>query len=119
MIKTARFLFLFPLDVCSVNMKSAIRNSQCTILISALLFALCSIAEAQQPVKAPTVGLLVGGSASSDAVRVEAFRQALRQLGYVDAKNCWVYCGSDKPLQCGSFSGCCPTSWQSLHCPQM
>jgi len=40
-----------------------------------------------QPTKIPRVGLLVGGSASSDAVRIESFRQGLRELGYVDGKN--------------------------------
>ncbi len=55
--------------------------------LGTLLFALCGPTGAQQPVKAPTIGLLVGGSASSDAVRIEAFRQGLRELGYVDAKN--------------------------------
>jgi len=55
--------------------------------LGSLLFALCGSTGAQQPVKAPTIGLLVGGSASSDAVRIEAFRQGLRELGYVDAKN--------------------------------
>ena len=43
--------------------------------------------EAQQAKKTPTVGVLVGGSASSDAVRIEALRQGLRQLGYVETNN--------------------------------
>jgi putative ABC transport system substrate-binding protein len=52
-----------------------------TILLTAAL-----VAEAQQT-KLPRVGLLVGGSASSDAIRIEAFRQGLRELGYVEGKN--------------------------------
>src|SRR5215470_15213356 len=44
-------------------------------------------AEAQQSGKVPRIGLLVGGSASSDAARIEAFRQGLRDLGYIEGKN--------------------------------
>jgi len=54
--------------------------------LCALLFALCRPAQAQQT-KHPRVGLLVGGSASSDAIRIEAFRQGLRELGYLEGKN--------------------------------
>jgi ABC-type uncharacterized transport system substrate-binding protein len=35
----------------------------------------------------PRIGVLVGGSASSDSARIEAFRQGLRDLGYVEGKN--------------------------------
>jgi putative tryptophan/tyrosine transport system substrate-binding protein len=44
-------------------------------------------AEAQQPGKVPRIGLLVSGSVSSHKSRVEAFRQGLRDLGYVERKN--------------------------------
>jgi putative ABC transport system substrate-binding protein len=44
-------------------------------------------AEAQQPKKVPHVGVLAGGSAVSDAARIEALRQGLRELGYVEGKN--------------------------------
>jgi putative ABC transport system substrate-binding protein len=43
-------------------------------------------AAAQQPTKIPRIGFL-GGSLSATATRVEAFRQGLRELGYVEAKN--------------------------------
>jgi len=43
-------------------------------------------AGAQQAEKIPRIGILVGGSASSDSVRIEAFRQGLRELGYVEGK---------------------------------
>jgi ABC-type uncharacterized transport system substrate-binding protein len=43
-------------------------------------------AEAQQAEKTPRIGILVGGSASSDSGRIEAFRQGLRELGYVEGK---------------------------------
>jgi len=45
------------------------------------------VAEAQQSNKMPRIGLLGGGSASSNAVRYEAFRQGLRELGYVEGQS--------------------------------
>jgi putative ABC transport system substrate-binding protein len=50
-----------------------------------MLFALCPSAEAQQPTKVPRIGRLGGGTLSS--ARIDAFRQALRELGYVEGKN--------------------------------
>jgi len=44
-------------------------------------------AEAQQPTKIPRIGYLGGGSPSSNPARIEAFRQGLRELGYVEGKN--------------------------------
>jgi len=43
--------------------------------------------EAQQPKKVAKIGYLVAGSASSISIYVEAFRKALRELGYVEGKN--------------------------------
>jgi putative ABC transport system substrate-binding protein len=43
-------------------------------------------AEAQQPTKIPRIGFL-GDSASTNPARNEAFRQGLRDLGYVEGKN--------------------------------
>ena len=55
------------------------------IALSALLCALCFSAEAQ-PKKVPRIGYL-SSSASTDSGRPEAFRQGLRELGYVEGKN--------------------------------
>src|SRR5437016_1405685 len=59
-----------------------------------ILFALCSLllapssaSEAQQPTKIPRIGYLTVASLSSNVARVEAFRQGLRELGYVEGKN--------------------------------
>jgi putative ABC transport system substrate-binding protein len=52
-----------------------------------MLFALCSSAEAQQPTKIPRIGYLALGSPSGNPFRIEAFRQGLRELGYVEGKN--------------------------------
>ena len=55
--------------------------------LSVLLFALCSSAEAQQPAKIPRIGILIASSAFSFSARIDAFRQRLRELGYVEGKN--------------------------------
>jgi putative ABC transport system substrate-binding protein len=58
-------------------------------LLGAMLFALCSSVQAQQPAKVPRIGFLAAASLSSSsmAVRTEAFRQGLSALGYVEGKN--------------------------------
>jgi ABC-type uncharacterized transport system substrate-binding protein len=53
----------------------------------ALLFALCVPAEAQQGNKVPRIGYLSAPPLSASAARNEAFRQGLRELGYVEGKN--------------------------------
>ena len=44
-------------------------------------------AQAQQPAKVPRIGYLGGTSPAAYAGRIEAFRQGLRELGYVEGKN--------------------------------
>jgi putative ABC transport system substrate-binding protein len=55
--------------------------------LGTLLFALCMSADAQQPKNVPRIGFLGFTSLSGIAARIEAFRQGLRELGYVDGKN--------------------------------
>jgi ABC-type uncharacterized transport system substrate-binding protein len=55
--------------------------------LCAMLLALCVSAEAQQPTKIPWIGFLGVSSASTLAARIEAFRQGLRELGYVEGKS--------------------------------
>ena len=55
--------------------------------LSALLFALCLSAEAQQAEKVPRIGFLGSGSSTSMSSRTDSFRQGLRELGYVEGKN--------------------------------
>ncbi len=57
------------------------------LALGALLFALCFPVEAQQPTKIPRIAYLAGSSPSAIAARTEAFRQRLRELGYVEGKN--------------------------------
>src|SRR5262245_16732113 len=57
------------------------------VALFVLHLALGFPAEAQQPKKIPRVGLLTGAPLSSQSARNEAFRQGLRELGYVEGKN--------------------------------
>jgi len=43
--------------------------------------------EAQQPKKVPRIGYLTADSLSDSSTRTEAFRQGLRELGYIEGKN--------------------------------
>ena len=53
----------------------------------AMLLALCSTSEAQQPTKIPRIGYLTGATPEGQAARIEAFRQGLRELGYIEGNN--------------------------------
>jgi putative tryptophan/tyrosine transport system substrate-binding protein len=55
--------------------------------LCAMLFALSSSADAQQPTKISRIGFLGASSASTLAARIEALRQGLRELGYVEGKS--------------------------------
>ena len=62
-------------------------------IVKVLGFAFCAILFALSPdtmaqvTKIPIVGFLVPGSRLGFAARVEAFRQGLRELGYLEGKN--------------------------------
>jgi putative ABC transport system substrate-binding protein len=57
------------------------------VALCALLLALSYSAEAQQKKKVQRIGLLSSGSPSSTKEGVEAFRQRLHELGYVEGQN--------------------------------
>src|SRR4030095_10308578 len=63
------------------------RRKYLGLALSAMLFALSMSANAQQAKKVPRIGWLTGATLSSNALRTEAFRRGLRELGYVDGKN--------------------------------
>jgi putative ABC transport system substrate-binding protein len=52
----------------------------------AFTFSLLSHAEAQQLARVPRIGFLIASSPSAMAPRLDAFRQGLRELGYVEGK---------------------------------
>jgi putative tryptophan/tyrosine transport system substrate-binding protein len=57
------------------------------LALCALPFALCTLTEAQQPKKVPRIAYLAASPASANAGRLEAFRQGLREIGYVEGEN--------------------------------
>ena len=74
------------------------RKFICSVL-GAMLLALSFPAEAQQPKKVPRIGFFFGASASSNTDRTEAFRQGLRDLGYIEGKNILIeYRYADRKL---------------------
>src|SRR5882724_11657847 len=58
-----------------------------SILFVVLPLAVAVIAEAQQAKKVPRIGFLGAAYPSTNAARIEAFRQGLRALEYVEGKN--------------------------------
>ena len=61
------------------------------LALSAMLYALCSSAQAQQPAKIPRIGFLSGsGDPNTPGFQIEAFRRGLQELGYIEGKNILV-----------------------------
>ena len=63
------------------------KSARPSILVAAILLAVAAIVQAQQQTKNPRIGYLTGAPLSAIAARMEAFRQGLRALGYVEGKN--------------------------------
>ena len=55
--------------------------------LTAVILVSVHLAEAQQPAKIPRIGYLTASSLSVNPARIEAFRQGLRELGYIEGKN--------------------------------
>jgi len=62
-------------------------NKKSLWLFAVLVLASIQLAEAQQPKKVPRIGYLAAASASANPARIEAFKQGLRELGYMEGKN--------------------------------
>ena len=56
-------------------------------LLVGLTLASVHLADAQQPTKVSRIGYLTGTTPDGQLDRIEAFRQGLRELGYVEGKN--------------------------------
>jgi len=71
------------------NRKSAIQNRKLVAILAIVVgLTVCGArAEAQQAGKIPRIGFLDGTSASGTAVFVDAFRQELSKLGWIEGKN--------------------------------
>ena len=79
-------------DECQVSgdqwIEADMKKTIVGLALSAMLFALCWPAEAQQATKVPHIGfLLVSGDPNTPPPWVDAFRQGLRELGYTEGKN--------------------------------
>ena len=57
------------------------------LLLAMFVLATAPCAQAQQAARIPVIGRLGASSPSAEAARVEAFRQGLRELGYIEGKN--------------------------------
>ena len=58
------------------------------LVVTLVTLASCgAVATAQQPAKIPRIGFQLDSSPSAVSARLEAFRQGLRELGYVEGKN--------------------------------
>ena len=80
-------------------------RSLCAAVFLALCFMLlapCFPAAAQQPAGIPRIEIVVPASASSFSAWVEAFRQRLRELGYVEGKTFLL----STDMQKGNANGC-------------
>ena len=63
------------------------RKTIFSLAVGGLLLALGFPTEAQQAKKVPRIGYLSSTSPSAGASRIEAFRQGLRDLGYIEGEN--------------------------------
>src|SRR5262249_14103235 len=79
----------FPLKSLSDNRKSAMQNLKWVGLFAIVLILVIGEAgaQAQQPANVPRIGFLTDAPLASNAGRVDAFRQGLRDLGYIEEKN--------------------------------
>ena len=67
--------------------KKTVKNEIFPLTVGTLLFALSFPLQAQQPKKVPRIGYITAASRSTIPARIEAFRQGMRELGYVEDKN--------------------------------
>jgi putative tryptophan/tyrosine transport system substrate-binding protein len=75
-------------SVVTENRRAATMSGKILIwLLATVLLTTASLAAAQQPTKVPRIGYLGGTSPSANVARIEAFRQGLRELGYVEGRN--------------------------------
>jgi putative ABC transport system substrate-binding protein len=92
MIERSWMRFLDSLNLKSktcTELRRSIENRKWLGLsvIAFVLVVTAAVATAQQPTKVPRIGFLDTGTASGSAVVVEAFRQELSKLGWIEGKN--------------------------------
>jgi putative ABC transport system substrate-binding protein len=76
-------------------MKRAMKRAPASSMLVAVVLLAVAIAEAQQPKRVPRIGYLSAGASCSGANEsLDAFRQGLNALGYVEGKNIYIECRS-------------------------
>src|SRR6266508_6576699 len=80
-----QFVALIP-QHSALGRRGAMQRNLFLFLFIVFLGA-AATADARQPAKVPRIGYLAGASLSAISARTEAFRQGLRELGYVEEKN--------------------------------
>jgi putative tryptophan/tyrosine transport system substrate-binding protein len=65
----------------------AMKKAGVSSILFVVVLAVAVIAEAQQPKKSSRIGFLGVNSPSTISARIDAFRQGLRELGYVEGEN--------------------------------
>jgi putative ABC transport system substrate-binding protein len=63
------------------------RKTIISFALTALFYAFCLPVWAQQAKKIPRIAYLTVAPLSANVARVEAFRQGLRELGYLEGKS--------------------------------
>jgi ABC-type uncharacterized transport system substrate-binding protein len=72
----------------SPELSRRIQNRKLVALsVIAFVLVVGGVVAQAQPKKVPRIGYLTAGSLSAISARIEAFRQGLRELGYVEGKN--------------------------------
>jgi putative tryptophan/tyrosine transport system substrate-binding protein len=73
------------LSVIRQNAEAKMMNGKIVVLLTTVLLITAPPIEAQQPKKIPRIGFIT--AAGPEGLNIEAFRQGLRDLGYVEGKN--------------------------------
>src|SRR4029453_13239748 len=60
-------------------------------VLPAFILAAFDLAEAQQQVNVPRIGVLINGSPSTHKYQIDPFRQGLHELGWVERKTIFIY----------------------------
>jgi putative tryptophan/tyrosine transport system substrate-binding protein len=72
------------------SQRSVVRKGVFCFALCAMLLALSLSAEAQQPGRVPRIGYLGAFTPSAGAPLLEAFRQGLHELGYMEGRNIFI-----------------------------
>ena len=78
--------FFDPIALSRNDRRNPVRKKVFRLALCALLSVLSFPAHAQQPTKIPRIGYLENSTASSSAVLLDAFRQELRKLGWIEGR---------------------------------